>query len=479
MPARGGNWALLDQSSDPMVADVSVLQELVNYYSTMAQEITSEAAVLKSIGDGDDSQFKGSTADAVRKKSGEVAGSLTKLSGRYDAIRDALKGYLPELERGLAESAAALHDAENAEASGSRAASMPDPSQNRASDAPAITSDEQGQIDAKHRAVEGAKADADAATARLRRSVDALNGAGKAAAATIRAAWDDGLHDTLGDKIKAFFSKLLKILVKIFTYIGIALAALAILIPGVGMFTFMAAVAASVVLVANITLAGMGEGSWLDVITSAVGLVLVGAGGALTKAVSTMKTAGIAKSSAGFQKNATASLEKLGTARSAALERAFNPRYGAKGFPERLASLRAVQKEIADTQKALGNAKGLTSIGKFREKPNWWHPNKTLWAEDKVKIADVLKRRDWRAERLFSVDRHNEMAAMQKEMWSKYGVEIATTPAWHRWASGGRVVASWGNTIMYGQGLKPTGFGTDQQRLPGYNEAAKTLTHGF
>ena len=51
--------------------------------------------------------------------------------GTPDAIRDALKGYLPELERGLAESAAALQDAENAQASGSRAGSMPDPSQNR------------------------------------------------------------------------------------------------------------------------------------------------------------------------------------------------------------------------------------------------------------------------------------------------------------------------------------------------------------
>jgi hypothetical protein len=479
MPARGGNWSLVGEASDPVVADVPVVQELVTYYRSIADEIRSEADVLKKIGEGDESQFKGASADAVRKKSGEVASSLLKMSGRYDAIRDALAGYVPELETALAESAAALRDAEDASAAGTRATGMPDPSQGRAADAPPITADEQGAVDAKRRAAEDARSSADAATARLRRAVDTLNGAGHAAASTIRAAWDDGLHDTRGDKIKAFFSKLLKILVKIFTYIGIALAALAILIPGVGIFTFMAAVAASVVLVANIALAGMGEGSWLDVITAAVGLVLVGVGGALTKAVSTMKTAGIAKSSIGAQKNATASIEKLGKARSAALEKAFNPRYGAKGFPERLASLRAVQKEIAETQKVLDNAKSLTSIGKFREKPNWWHPNKALWTEDKVKIADVFKRRDWRAERLFSVDRHSEMTAMQKEVWSKYGVEIATTPGWHRWASGGRVVASWGNTIVYGQGLKPTGFGTDQQRLPGYNEAAKTLTHGF
>ncbi|NII41537.1 hypothetical protein E9228_002184 [Curtobacterium flaccumfaciens] len=472
MPARGGNWTLVGEASDPMVADVSVVQELVSYYSTMAQEITSEAAVLKSIGDGDDSQFKGSTADAVRKKSGEVAGSLTKLSGRYDAIRDALTGYLPELEHGLAESAAALQDAENAEASGSRAGSMPDPSQDRAADAPAITSDEQGQVDAKHRAVEGAKADADAATARLRRSVDALNGAGKAAAATIRAAWDDGLHDTRGDKIKAFFSKLLKILVKIFTYIGIALAALAILIPGVGMFTFMAAVAASVVLVANITLAGMGEGSWLDVITSAVGLVLVGMGGALTKAVSTLKTAGLAKGIRGFEKVNAAKIEKLQNVRSIHIKDALTD-------PAAARTVGTINRHINRLTQVRTDVRTKNVLDGFKEKPNWWHPGKTLWNEDKGKFRDVFQKGDWRAERLFSVDRQNEMLKMQKEMWSKYGVQIAASPTWHSWASGGRVVASWGNTIIYGQGLKPTGFGTDQQRLPGYNEAAKTLTHGF
>lgn len=477
MPARGGNWALVGEASDPIVADTQVVHELVDYYRSIADEIRSEADVLKRIGEGDQSQFKGESADAVRKKSGEVASSLQKMSGRYDAIRDALTGYLPSLETALDESAAALREAEDASAAGSRAASMVDPSQGRAQDAPPLTADEQGAVDAKHRATDDARAGADAATAKLRRAVDTLNGAGRQAASTIRAAWDDGLHDTLGDKIKAFFSKLLKILVKIFTYIGIALAALAILIPGVGILTFMAAVAASVTLVANITLAAMGEGSWLDVITSAVGLVLVGVGGALTKAVSTLKTAGLAKGTVGLQKDTLSKLQGLQRARDLKIDEAL----GAKdfsAFKNARESLATIRKDITAAEGKLDLARTKNVVDGFKEKPNWWHPGKALWNEDKAKIADVFGKggKGWQWERLLSVDRQIEMTKMQKEMWSKYGVAIAASPTWHSWASGGRVIASWANTFAYGQGIKPTGWGTDQERVPGYKDATGALT---
>ncbi|MBM7473764.1 WXG100 family type VII secretion target [Curtobacterium herbarum] len=293
MPARGGNWALLDQSSDPIVADVPVVQELVTYYKTIAEEITSEADVLRRIGDGDDSQFKGSTADAVRKKSKEVAASLTKMSGRYDAIRDALTAYLPELQHALDESAGALRDAEEADAAGTRAASMPDPSKDRAQDAPPMTTEEQDAVSAKGRAASAAQGDSDAAKARLHRALDGITTAGKAAAATIRESWHDGLHDTLGDKIKAFFSKLLKMIVKIFTYIGIALAALAILIPGVGVLAIMGAVAAGVGLVAQLGLVAIGEGNVFDLVMAVVGVATLGIGSGIAKATSVAVKSGL------------------------------------------------------------------------------------------------------------------------------------------------------------------------------------------
>jgi hypothetical protein len=298
MPARGGDWSLLGEASDPIVADVPVVHDLVHYYTTIADEITSEAAVLQRIGEGDESQFKGETANAVRKKSKEVAASLQKMSGRYNAIRDALTGYLPDLEGALEESAAALRDAEDAAAAGSRADAMSDPTQGRAPDAPPVTADEESAAAAKHRATDDAKSAAGAATARLRRAVDALNAAGKRTAGVIRAGWKDGLHDTLGDKIKAFFSKLLKILVKIFTFIGIALAALAFIIPGVGVLAIMGAVAAGVGLVAQIGLVAMGEGNILDLVMAVVGVATLGIGSGIGKATSLAVKSGITASKA-------------------------------------------------------------------------------------------------------------------------------------------------------------------------------------
>ncbi|OII11505.1 hypothetical protein BIU97_06330 [Curtobacterium sp. MCBA15_009] len=474
MPARGGDWGLLHEGSDPIVADVPTVHELVNYYTTMAQEITSEADVLRKIGEGDDSQFKGESADAVRKKSKEVAESLQRMSGRYDAIRDALTGYLPELETALTESAAALRDAEDASAAGARAGAMPDPGQGRAQDAPPLTDDEQGAIDAKARATSSAKDGADAAVARLRRAVDGVNAAGKAAASTIRAAWDDGLHDTLGDKIKAFFSKLLKILVKIFTYIGIALAALAILIPGVGMLTFMAAVAAAVTLVLNITLAGMGEGSWLDVITSAVGLVLVGVGAGLTKVASLAKTAGLGKGMQGFAKTNLDKIKKLQDVRAVAIKDTLRD-------PGALRTVTTINRHINRLTDARIATMGKNTLGGFKEKPNWWRPNRALWNDDKAKIRDVLSKdgKGWQWQRLMSVDRQIEMDAMKVAMKRDYGVDIAALPNWHKYAAGGRVVASWMNTFSYGQGIKPTGWGSDQERVPGYKDASGQLVHGF
>lgn len=478
MPARGGDWELLDRSSDPIVADVPVVNDLVRYYTTIAQEITSESDVLRRIGEGDESQFKGETADAVRSKSKEVAESLQRMSGRYEAIRDALTGYVPSLESALDESAAALRDAEEAAVAGSRANGMPDPSENRTDDAPPLTDEQHDAVAAKQRATTAADDAANAAKARLQRALDGLDDAGKAAANTIRAAWDDGLHDSTWDKIKAFFSALLKIIVKIFTYIGIALAALAILIPGVGMLTFMAAVAAAVTLVANIALAGMGEGSWLDVITSAVGLVLVGVGGALTKIASTAKTVGLAKGAAAFQKNTMSSISKLQNQRWTAIQKAMDP-MGSRNFSKiQMAKVDRFTADIGKLQKSLADAKGIGTLGKFKEKPNWWRPGKALWNEDKAKILDVFGKdgKGWQWQRLMSVDRQFEMDDMAKVMWKDYGVAIDALPAWHKFAAGGRVVGSWTNTIVYGQGLKPTGWGSDQERVPGYRAASGALT---
>ncbi|KQO63866.1 hypothetical protein [Curtobacterium sp. Leaf261] len=472
MAARAGDWTLVGEASDPIVADVPALEELVRYYQTLADQITTEADTLGRIGDGDESQFKGEAADKVRSKSKEVAASLRTMSGRYDAVRDALTTYRPELEHALDESAAALRDAGDASAAGSRGSAMPDPSVNRASDAPPLTADETGQVDARNRAIANAHSASDAATARLRSAVDGLTAAGRQASSTIREAWHDGLHDTLGDKIKAFFAKLLKIIVKIFTYIGIALAALAILIPGLGFIALAAAVATTITFVANIALAAMGEGSWLDVIMSAVSVAFVGAGALVTKAASIAKAGMLTKGMPGVEKLAGTKIVTLQAERMAAIRSALSP---STKIGDSVRQVQRISQEVATVQKELSIAKSTNVIGKFREKADWFDPRsfRQLASEDRAKIAEGYSK-GYRWDRLFGVDRQQELAEMRTFLKSEYGVAVSTVPKWHAAFQATRVTYGWGN-IVFGQSIKPTGWGSDQGRVPAYDDASAAL----
>ncbi|MBF4588320.1 hypothetical protein EDF31_11269 [Curtobacterium sp. PhB142] len=68
---------------------------------------------------------------------------------------------------------------------------------------------------------------------------------------------------------------------------------------------------------------------------------------------------------------------------------------------------------------------------------------------------------------------------MKVTMKRDYGADIAALPAWHKYVAGGRVVASWTNPFTYSQGVKQTGWGSDQERVPGDKEASGALVHGF
>jgi len=69
MPERPGEWNLLNRHRDPVVADVEQIEQLTVYYRDMAKDIEDQATVLRRIGEGDESQFKGQSADRVREKS--------------------------------------------------------------------------------------------------------------------------------------------------------------------------------------------------------------------------------------------------------------------------------------------------------------------------------------------------------------------------------------------------------------------------
>jgi hypothetical protein len=126
----------------------------------------------------------------------------------------------------------------------------------------------------------------EAAKAKLAGVLTRLDDAGRQAASTVRGGFNDGLTDSGWDRFKYAFKQFLKILVKVLTYIGMALSVLALIIPGIGELVFAAGLAlGAVVLAANIGLKAMGEGSWADIGIAIAGLLTFGAAKILGPAI--------------------------------------------------------------------------------------------------------------------------------------------------------------------------------------------------
>lgn len=442
MSARPGNWQFLDHSRDPVGGDPARIAELTAYYATMAETISSEAAILGKIGDGDTTQLKGASADALRSRSRDVSGSLAQASGRYEAVGNALKGYAPQLDLALSESARALADAEAAEQSRVASNALADPSANRPSGAPPLTDVETSEISQRTSAIGQASDAAAAAKVRLENALSVFRDAGKAASTVIRAAWDDGLTDTLSYKIKEFFKNFLKILVKVLMWIGVALAVLAFFIPGLAALALAGLVVAVISLAASTALAAMGEGSWLDVILGAVSILLLGSGALIAKIVQTSHVALLGKiGTSGAKQLATVSKfsAKVDIKRTAIFNSALKGKIPVQTAIDRINKLD--RHLITSNLKNVTNAKNLIAKD-FKVKPQFWnikHPD--YFPNDLGKIKDVLGG-TYKWDRLLSVDRALKYKQLQDIANSTLGVSSKAQPIWH-FANGGRVIAGW------------------------------------
>ena len=482
MGARPGEWSLLHENGDPMSADVDQVKVLAAFYDDMARTIHEQADVLKRIGDGDESQFKGQGADKVRAKSKTVGEALEQMSGRYDAVRDALRSYLPQLDHGLAESASALQEAVAARDSMSQATGMADPREGRADDAPPLTSEEEGAGRAKDAALDSAQGAAAAAIAHLRRAQADLDAAGHAASSTIRGAWKDGLHDTLGDKIRAFFKKFLAILIKVLTWIGIALAVIAILIPGLGFVALMGAVTAGVAFAATIAQAAMGDASWVSVIMAGVGILSLGAGALITKATNLKKIAMIGKGGADTTTNVTKNaFEAMRfTANQAArrkeiFDAALDGRTSIDDAIKQLKELPTRLKEMRENAVTIHKA---TDLGEI--KPNWWNLRdlKGIWKADAKTVTE------WRADMIPKLDKVIGVDGLKGlgEIATKAklsGIDLVSLKSAQNliYFTGGSKVFGWGSTA-FSLGANPTGIGPDIARWAGWEDAKANFPGG-
>ncbi|MEU4364751.1 hypothetical protein [Promicromonospora sp. NPDC023987] len=275
---RGGDWHLLGYDTDPVPAEASGLDVVIKHYEDIALAMETQAKLLKKIGDGDETLLKGVSADAMRKRSRESADALNKAAGRYADVRDALRTYQPALETARSETGLALKDAQDAAGAQSAAEGMPDPvNADRPEGDPPLTDEDRRASEKRSGNIAAAKEDLEAAKARAVAAMTTFDTAADAAARKIRENWgDDGLTHSDWEAFLHQLNKFLKKLVEILMYIGMALAVLSILIPGLGILTLLSVVATVVSVAASFILAVQGEGSWLSVIIGVLSLGLIG-----------------------------------------------------------------------------------------------------------------------------------------------------------------------------------------------------------
>jgi hypothetical protein len=468
MPARPGDWSLLDQDKDPVIADIPAITDLATYYTNMSDAITQDADVLGRIGDGSEIEAKGQAADKIRGKAKDVAGSLKQLSGRYEAVKEALNGFIPHLQTGLDDTATALQMAVEASGAQGSANAMPDPAANPPEGKEA--SDDDKATSAKRTAaIDQANDDMNAAKAKFQSAMDALNSAGKAASDTIRGAWDDGLHDS-------GWYKFIHMLVKILTIIGIILAVFAILVPGLGIASILSAITAGLSLMANAYLASIGEASFVDVLMSVVGVISLGVGVAVSKIASVAKISVMAKTSTTVGKDVGSTmsktinnLEKIKNARGALMNKQLTGKISTDTAIRRLGELR-------NNERAITTKLQQTNINKIMDgvsKPaNWWNIAgddlktlqglRTTIGKDWDRVSSWSKLSENYGARLIGVDKYTELNKFSSELGA-IGVAVNVPSKSWQYLAGGRTIYGGLNGIFNGI-MSPTKIGDDQSR---------------
>lgn len=188
---------------------------------------------------------------------------------------------------------------------------MPDPvNADRPDDEPLTEKDREASANRSGK-IETAKEDLEAAKARAVAAMGALDTAADAAARKIRENWgDDDLHTSGWDAFLHGLNKILKKIVEVLMYIGMALAVLSILIPGLGILTLLSVVATVISVAASFILAVQGEGSWLSVIIGVLSLGLIGVAAKMAGSLKNIQ-AGLLTKGAGSLGNQTKVFQNL------------------------------------------------------------------------------------------------------------------------------------------------------------------------
>ncbi|WP_130179060.1 hypothetical protein [Cryobacterium sp. SO1] len=425
MGARAADWHLLDHATDPVPSGAVDLDPAILHYKEISSALTTQATLLKKIGDGDETLLKGVSADAMRKRARDSAEAIGKAANRYDQVERALVGYREDLELARSETWRAVSEASEASASKRSAENLPDPLDTRTADAPPPTPTEDRESQARTRALDHAGADLAAAKSRAERAMSALGEAADRTAAAIRHGWDvDGLQSSTHERRIHVLNKVLKKLVEVLGYIGLALAIVGLVVSGVGIIAIIGLGVAAVAVVFNIILAAQGETSWLNVIAGVVGLVLIGFGAIATKVLKAGQAASLKLGSSALGRDISRLYARIGWTRTGRTPGGGSP---AALTESRVAALRNFQ----------------TFMDGKKVKPAWWDVRNPGYLQgNKDKFTDIAGK--WRWDKVLGIDDAMDLNTINRTIFDTF--RAGSTGGVPKWLYVGGAAKTWGWT---------------------------------
>jgi hypothetical protein len=266
----GAQWQPLGLDSDPIPGDPGQISQEAQHLAAVAEQITSEVAMLRSIGTS--GEEVGKHAEKLRSSASSLADQLDKVVGRYQKVSSALSNWIPELEQAQSMSLQALDQAEGPYRQLHQSAALPSGH---------LNAQQKQQVQNYHNAMHQAQDELDAAISLLNRATSLRDTQGSYYAGLINQACDDGVKDSWWDEFKDWVSEyagVIKDICQVLEDIATILAIIALFIPGLDLIVLLGIAVTALALLGRTMLAATGNGSWADVALDAFALLTFGAG---------------------------------------------------------------------------------------------------------------------------------------------------------------------------------------------------------
>jgi hypothetical protein len=285
----GYQWQPLGYDTDPVPGDPGQVSQEAQHLAAVADQITSQVAVLRRIA-GDDTEV-GKHAEVIRSQASDLAVQMDKIVGRYQKVSSILNSWVPDLEQAQSMSIQALDEAEGPYQKLNQTVALPSGNN--------LTAQQKQDVQNYHNAMQQAQGQLNDAIALLGRAIALRDSSGSYHANLINEACNDGMrdHHSLFGDIAGFFTSefswvahhwsqivadVCTVLEVVATILAIAAFILAQFVPGldvlVDALVLTGMIATGAALGGRIALAVTGHGSWLDVGIDAFALATFGLG---------------------------------------------------------------------------------------------------------------------------------------------------------------------------------------------------------